>query len=69
MVEQKKKTPKRFLCLNCGFVNDRCKDLKLPGATFAVCFKCRGKLVEREEWLEWIRDNREKHIDNVFGKL
>jgi len=51
----KEKKPKRYECLDCGFVSDRCKIKKFPSMSFAICFKCRGKLKEREEWLEYNR--------------
>jgi Zn-finger nucleic acid-binding protein len=59
------KEPKRYLCKNCGFISSRWKALKLPGITFAVCFKCRGSLLERKEWTEWLYARRNEHIEQA----
>lgn len=47
--------PKRWECKDCGFISSRCKKKKFPGMAFAVCFKCRGPVKEREEWVSWLR--------------
>ena len=57
----KEKRPKRFECLSCGFVSDRYKQMKFPSMSFAICFKCRGKLKEREEWIDYNRKIMNEH--------
>lgn len=58
--------PKRYACQNptCGFISKRTRSVKtnLLGmkATFAVCFRCMGKVKEREEWLEWHKEMAER---------
>ncbi|MCY9764795.1 hypothetical protein M5X06_28400 [Paenibacillus alvei] len=54
------KAPKHYVCTECGFVSDRTKSIKLPGVTFAVCFKCRGRLQENPEWTKWLHTERER---------
>jgi len=56
------KEPKRYECTSCGFVSSKFKELKFPGITFAVCFKCRGRLKEREEWISWLHALRDRHF-------
>lgn len=56
-----KKKPKRYECLHCGFISDRYKEVKFPGMSFAVCFKCRGQIKEREKWIKWHREQWEKY--------
>lgn len=59
------KEPKRYVCLECGFISKRCKALRLPGISFAVCFKCRGRVKERQEWVEWLHARRQEHIEHA----
>lgn len=54
----KTKEPKRYECTNCGFISNRTRSVKFPGMTFVVCFKCGGRLIERPEWLTWLREAR-----------
>jgi len=63
------KQPKIYECLNCGFISNRCKTQKFPGISFAICFKCRGKLKERDEWLEWHRERIKEYFAEIgrFG--
>ncbi|MED1786166.1 hypothetical protein P4V47_01335 [Brevibacillus laterosporus] len=54
------KAPKQYECLDCGFISNRSKTMKVKyGSTtvlgFAICYKCRGHVKEREEWKEWQR--------------
>lgn len=52
--------PKRYICTECGFISDRTKSIKLPGVTFAVCFKCQGSLRENPEWIAWYDEQRNR---------
>ncbi|MEJ8548438.1 hypothetical protein [Brevibacillus borstelensis] len=59
------KIPKQYECLDCGFISSRSKTIKVTYGNmtvlgFAICFKCRGRVKEREEWLEWHRREYEK---------
>ncbi|QHW35692.1 hypothetical protein GZH47_32895 (plasmid) [Paenibacillus rhizovicinus] len=74
-VTKEPKEPKRYECLNseCGFISNRTKSIKFPGITFGCCFKCRGKIKEREEWLTWLYEQRERirkdAIENHGGMI
>ncbi|SEN21192.1 hypothetical protein SAMN05518847_102424 [Paenibacillus sp. OV219] len=48
------KAPKKYECLACGFKSSRSKTIRFTGIGFAICFKCRGRVKEREEWLDWL---------------
>jgi hypothetical protein len=52
------KEPKRYECRDCGFISNRTRSIKFPNMIFATCYRCGGRLVEREEWLEWLHQNR-----------
>jgi len=54
------KAPKQYECLDCGFISSRSKTMKVKYGSrtvlgFAICFKCRGQVKEREEWVQWHR--------------
>lgn len=67
-----RREPKRWECKDCGFISNRTKSLKFPGVTFAVCFKCRGRVKESQDWLDWMEERRQemiKVIDENDGYL
>lgn len=47
------KTPPKYECLSCGYKSSKHKLLKFPGMSFAICFKCRGRVKESSAWLDW----------------
>jgi NAD-dependent SIR2 family protein deacetylase len=52
--------PKRFECLECGSKSKRHKTIKFEGIGFARCFKCGGRVKEREEWISWLREEQKE---------
>jgi hypothetical protein len=62
------KEPKRWECLNpaCGFASSRCKSLKFQSVSFAICFKCKGRIKERQEWIDWLYEQRQHHIQQAI---
>lgn len=59
------RAPKQYECLECGFISSRSKTMKVKYGNmtvlwFAICFKCHGRVKEREEWLQWQRAEYEK---------
>lgn len=56
------KEPKRLECVRCGNTNKKTRKIRFPGITFLVCYKCGGKLKEREDWLVWYSKMREDHV-------
>lgn len=62
------KEPKRYECLACGFISDRVKTRSFPGMKFAICFKCKGRVKEREQWVEWLTEQRRRHVEEIKNK-
>jgi transcription elongation factor Elf1 len=61
------KEPKKYECLECGFISKRCKVYRPnPNIGFAICFKCRGRVKERQEWLDWLYAARDRHIKEAI---
>jgi len=60
------KEPKRYECLECGAKSKRCKVWRpTPYIGFARCYKCRGTVKERQEWLDWLHDQQRRQIDSA----
>jgi NMD protein affecting ribosome stability and mRNA decay len=63
---EKMKEPKRWKCTECGFVSNRHKTVNFgTGIKFAVCFKCKGKLKESDEWLNWHKEQTERQLKAI----
>lgn len=65
--------PKKNKCTQCGFISNKTKLIKMPGITFAVCFKCGGRLIDNPQWLDWLREQRartrQEAIENNGGYI
>lgn len=61
------KAPKRYKCLECGSKSSRSKTLHVGGIGFARCFKCKGRVTETEEWLNWYNEETKKWLESLNG--